>query len=329
MSPEVMEVVKAIDTVVYAGRAKDESVLMKSSSGGVFTVLTDTFLRHGGAAAAAVYDYGEHETVFRLIETAEERDAAIGSKYMQSKPGNIFRDAYRWLMDNPEGALLFVGMGCQAEGFRRFAEMKNIRERVWIVDIICYGSPSPKLWREYAASVEKKQGGKITYLTFKDKRNGWRRPTAAAFAGGREVFLQDFVQVFYSRCALRPACHKCPYAAVERRTDLTIGDFWHIEERIPDFYDDRGNSLILIHTDRGEALFEQIKAELDYRLSDVKQCRQNSLTAPVPVSERRQEFWEDYRRSGVEFVMKKYGNVPLGSRVKRKILSILRRGAYQ
>lgn len=64
-------------------------------------------------------------------------------------------------------------MGCQADGFRKFAEMKGFRERVWIVDIICHGSPSPRLWKDYAESAEKKYG-KITYLTFKDKRNGWK-----------------------------------------------------------------------------------------------------------------------------------------------------------
>lgn len=321
--------INAIDTIVYAGRIKDESVRMKSSSGGAFTALSDTFLRHGGAVAAAVYDYEKHTAVFRLIEAEEEREAAIGSKYMQSKPGDIFRAAYRWLTDHPEGRLLFVGMGCQADGFRRFAEMRNIRERVWIVDIICCGSPSPKLWREYAGSVEKKRGGKITYLTFKDKRNGWKRPTAMVLIGGQEVFIQDYVRVFYSGCALRPSCHECPYAAAERKTDLTIGDFWHIEDTIPDFYDDMGTSLILIHTDRGEELFEQIKAELDYRLSDVKQCRQNSLTAPVPVSGRRQEFWKDYQREGIEFTVKKYGNVSLQSRVTNKLLNIIRRGAHR
>ena len=43
----------------------------------------------------------------------------------------------------------------------------------------------------------------------------------------------------------------------------SIGDFWHIEETIPDFYDSNGNSLFLIHTNRGEELFEKI-SELDW-----------------------------------------------------------------
>lgn len=314
--------VKAIDTIVYAGRVKDKSVLMKSSSGGAFTVLSDYFLDSGNAVVAAVYNYEGHTTEFRFIETKEDRDFAIGSKYMQSKPGDVFSETYQWLTENPEKEFLFVGMGCQADGFRKYAEIKNIRNRVYIVDIICHGSPSPKLWREYAEVLEKRKG-KITYLTFKDKRNGWRAPTALVKINGKEVLINDYVRIFYNRCALRPSCHECPYATTERKTDLTIGDFWHIEDTIPEFYDSNGNSLFMIHTDRGNRLFDGVKKKLDFRLSDTKQCWQKNLEAPTPVSERRQEFWKDYQREGIEFIMRKYGNISLKSKVKNKILRII------
>ena len=97
-------------------------------------------------------------------------------------------------MENPEKELLFVGMGCQSDGFRKFSEIKGIRDRVYIVDIICHGSPSPKLWREYAESIQKKDG-KITYLTFKDKRNGWKSPTAYVKVNGAEKPIKDYVSI--------------------------------------------------------------------------------------------------------------------------------------
>ena len=219
-------------------------------------------------------------------------------------------------------------MGCQADGFRKFAEIKGFRERVWIVDIICHGSPSPKLWKEYAESAEKMYG-KITYLTFKDKRNGWKSPTAYVTAGGQEHLIKDYVKVFYNRCALRPSCYECPYATTERKTDMTIGDFWHIEKTIPDFYDEKGNSLFLIHTDRGEQLFEAVKVKLKYRLSDTKQCWQANLEAPTKKSEHRDEFWNDYQKKGVDFIMKKYGTTPLKTRIKNKIVKLISIGGGQ
>ena len=313
--------VDLIDTIVYAGRLKDKSALMSSSSGGAFTALSDAFLKSGDAVVAAVYNYENHTVEFQMILDEKQRERAKGSKYMQSKPGDIYQEAYRWLMDNPKKELLFVGMGCQSDGFRKFSEIKGIRDRVYIVDIICHGSPSPKLWREYAESIQKKDG-RITYLTFKDKRNGWKSPTAYVKVNGSERPLKDYVRVFYNQCALRPSCYECPYATTERKTDMTIGDFWHIEETIPDFYDPNGNSLFLIHTDRGEELFEKVRDNLDYRLSNTAQCWQANLEAPTQKSEQRDVFWNDYQKKGIDFVIKKYGTVPMKTKVKNKLLKI-------
>lgn len=314
--------VDLIDTIVYAGRIKDKSALMSSSSGGAFTALSDFFLKNDNAVVAAIYNYENPMTEFQMILDEKQRERAKGSKYMQSKPGYIYREAYRWLMENPKKELLFVGMGCQSDGFRKFTEIKGIRDRVYIVDIICHGSPSPKLWKEYAESIQRKDG-KITYLTFKDKRNGWKSPTAYVKVNGAEKPIKDYVKVFYNRCALQPSCYECPYATTERKTDMTIGDFWHIEATIPDFYDPNGNSLFLIHTKRGEELFEKIKGDMDYRLSNTTQCWQANLEAPTKKSEQREEFWSDYQKKGIDFVMKKYGTVPMKTRIKNKLLKII------
>lgn len=319
--------VNLIDTIVYAGRLKDKSALMSSSSGGAFTALSDAFLKSGDAVVAAVYNYENHTVEFQMILDEKQCERAKGSKYMQSKPGDIYQEAYHWLMDNPKKELLFVGMGCQSDGFRKFSEIKGIRDRVYIVDIICHGSPSPKLWREYAESIQKKDG-RITYLTFKDKRNGWKSPIAYVKVNGSERPLKDYVKVFYNRCALRPSCYECPYATTERKTDMTIGDFWHIEETIPDFYDPNGNSLFLIHTGRGEELFEKIRDNMDYRLSNTAQCWQANLEAPTQKSEQRDVFWNDYQKKGIDFVIKKYGTVPMKTKVKNKLFKILR-GGYE
>ena len=130
--------VDLIDTIVYAGRLKDKSALMSSSSGGAFTALSDAFLKCGDAVVAAVYNYENHTVEFQMILDEKQRERAKGSKYMQSKPGDIYQEAYHWLMDNPKKELLFVGMGCQSDGFRKFSEIKGIR------DLSLIHIPSPR-----------------------------------------------------------------------------------------------------------------------------------------------------------------------------------------
>lgn len=319
----MQEQIKTIETVVYAGRLKNRDELLKSSSGGAFTAISDVFLTRGDAVACSIYNYENHVQEFKLITTEKWRDAARGSKYMQSKLNKIFIECTNWLNQNPEKNLLFVGMGCQADGFRKYIQMIGLRKRVIIVDIICHGSPSPRLWNEYIQMLEQINNGKVSYLTFKDKRNGWKSPTAVAYVNGQEVLLNDYVKVFYNQCALRPSCYECPYATIERKTDMTIGDYWHIEKTIPDFYDPDGNSLFLLHTSKGIELFDKIKDLTEYRLSNKNECWQKNLEHPTPVSEQRIAFWKDYKKHGVEYIMKKYGTVSMIKRIKNKIKKII------
>lgn len=318
------EYVNYIDTLVYAARVNDSVLLNKSSSGGMFIPLSDYILDMGGAVACAVYNYQTSQTEFKLVTNKSDRDKALGSKYMQSIPGDIFAECEKWLKSNEGKKLLFVGMGCQADGFRSYAEIKGFRERVYIVDIVCHGSPSPKLWREYASALEEKHGGKIDYLTFKDKRNGWKTPYAMVRINGKEIPVSDYVRVFYSKCALRPSCHVCPYTTTERKTDMTIGDFWGIENVHPEFFDPKGNSLVLIHTSAGKKLFDNIKDLLEYIESNRENCLQPNLVRPTELSTRRGEFWNDYNNNNVQFIMKKYGTISMTSKVKRKLKKVIK-----
>lgn len=312
-------------TEVYAARIKDDTVLLNSSSGGVFTAVSDIFLKRGDAVVCSIYNYESNTLEYRLVLSEKDRDSARGSKYMQSNPGTIYKESFCWLKKNPDKSLLFVGMGCEAAGFRSFFAEKGLGNRICVVDIICHGTPSPMLWREYIGFLESSHGGKAENLKFKDKRNGWNSPVAVVSFAGTEVYLNEYVKIFYNSCALRPSCHKCPYSAVERNSDLTIGDYWHIEDKLPDFYSSKGNSLILIHTEAGRDLFKQMEKVLYYRASTAEDCWQLNLEHPTEVSEKRTEFWEDYLTYGFQYILKKYGSVSFAQRVKSKVKKILGR----
>lgn len=307
-----------VETIVYAGRVKDRDILEKSSSGGAFTAISDYFLEKGDAVVAAVYDYEEHIPEFHLITTKIRRDSARGSKYMQSKMGDIFNESYKWLVEHVDKKLVFFGMGCQTEAFRLFSEKKHIRSRVIIVDIICHGAASPIIWNDYIRQIRD-----VQYVTFKNKRNGWNNPTALAIADGKEWSLDEYVRIFYNQCALRPSCYKCPFSKIERNTDITIGDFWHIEETIPSFYDPMGTSLFLIHSEIGQMVWEQIVGKLDYVSSNTTQCWQANLENPTPKSCMRDMFWSDYHEKGSAYVFSIYGSMKVKSRIIRKIKKMM------
>lgn len=302
---------------VYALRLKDKKELDKSSSGGAFTAISDLFLSAGNAVVSAVYHYETNQNEFMLYTTKEERDQARGSKYMQAYPLDSFQEAERFLKDGGK-EILFVGTGCQADGFRRYAEIKGFRDRTTIVDIICHGSPSPKLWKEYV-------GGKISYVTFKDKKNGWKSPTAYIRKDGTEKSISDYVSLFFNKCALRPSCYECPYCTLDRKVDLTIGDFWGIDTVMPDFYSPEGNSLVLVHTEKGQELFEKIKDTVDWKESNTTDCLQPNLIRPTEKSPKREAFWADYEKKGLSYVIKKYTNTSFKTRIKRTVKKLIGR----
>lgn len=311
-----------MNTRVYAIKAREDKIQKCSSSGGAFILLSNYVFSQGGAVACSVYDYSTHMMKFKLLQNEVERNQAVGSKYIQSNPNKIYQECYQWLIDNPGKELMFVGMGCQAAAFQLFAEKKAIRNRVIIVDIVCHGVPSPVMWKEYVQYLEKKHKGTISSLSFKDKRNGWSRPTAVVKINEKEIFLRNYIRIFNSGVALRPSCYSCPYTCINRNTDITIGDYWGIENTHPEFMSELGVSLFMTHSELGNKLFEKIASDVDWIETDQNECRQPQLHHPSEISPYRNLFWEEYKTKGVKYVMHKYGDLSLIEKIYYKFRAL-------
>lgn len=303
-------------TMAYACKLKDKDELLKSSSGGAFTALSNAVLSMNGAIVCSVYNYETHEVELDLLTTVEQRNAARGSKYIQCNSGRGYSLCEKWIKEHPGLPLLVLGTGCMTAGLKKYLEMKKISENVYFVDVICHGTPSPLIWKQYIEKKEKKFSGKIKNLTFRDKRNGWDSPTALVNIGENEVLLKEYVRIFYNHSAFRPSCFKCPFTTVERSTDITIGDYWGIEKVMPDFYDSKGVSLVLVHSQKGKHLFDMAQKELEVRESNTTDCLQPNLQSPTERPEKRDCFWNDYRKGGIDCVLKKYGAPSIINKIK-------------
>ena len=306
-------------TKAYAAKAKDPQILQMSASGGMFTVLSDLFLNNGDAVVGCIFHVQTKTAQLQLITDKDQRDRARSSKYMQSQTGTVYQDSIRWLRENPDGKLLFTGLGCQAAAFRKITDRMGFSDRVLIVDIICHGVPSGKLWKEYITDIEKKYKTSLQSVNFRDKRTGWAQSQAIATFADREINMKDFMRVYFDNLIIRPSCYCCPYATVSRNSDITVGDFWHIEKVMPDFVDPRGNSLVLIQTEKGHAYFNEISDQIDFCPCDITQCLQINLQHPTEKPAQREAFWRDYTRRGIGYVIEKYGHITFFKRVKRKL----------
>lgn len=309
--------------LVYAVKHKDDTVRMNSSSGGMFTAISDYILDIEGVVYGAAFD--ENFVVrHQKAETVEERNKFRGSKYVQSNLLEVFDDINNELKKGR--AVLFSGTPCQNAGLSSY--LKKNHENLYLCDIVCHGTPSPLIFENYIRYCERKNNCNIEEYYCRFKGNGWRSHTEkAVYANGKEdgtsLLSQSYKEIFYSHVALRPACHNCKYCNFFRPSDVTIGDFWGIEKSMPDFDDNIGTSLVLINSSKGLDLFQKVSKNLYYRESNTKDCLQYNLYAPSLPSSQRDQFWKDYRDKGFEYVLKKYTGYGFMGQSKKTAFKVL------
>lgn len=299
---------------VYAARHKDMQEIETSRSGAAFIALSDWVIEHGGIVYGA--GYTDHfRVVHKRAVSKEERNEFKGSKYVQSDLTGVFRQVKA---DLKAGLLvMFSGTPCQTAGLNSYIG-KKLRENLYLVDIVCHGVPGPFIWRDYLAYLERKHGDKICWVNFRDKQlYGWtaHHESFKFVNGGGKM---TFTYTFYKHIMFRHSCGVCPYTNTRRPSDITLADFWGWEKTDPTFNaDDKGVSLVLINTEKGRKLFEDVKDNMNIIPVKLENCLQPNLQHPSIIHPKRMAFERDYARKGFEYVMKKYGDMGWRYQVRR------------
>lgn len=248
--------VKKDNPPCYAVAATDE-IRQNSSSGGVFSVLAMYILAQGGAVVGA--SFTEDASVRHIIiENSAELYKLQGSKYLQSNITGVYKPV-KAILDTGR-QLLFSGTPCQIAGIKSF--LKKDYSNLYLLDIVCHGTPSPKVFKKYLN--EKFPNQKFVTTNFRDKRNGWSpelttttttNNTTTSFAAKND----DYMRAFLNNLCLRKSCGSCLFNSLPRQGDLTLGDFWGIDVINKKLNDKRGLSEVLINTDKGGRLLEECK----------------------------------------------------------------------
>lgn len=308
----------------YAARHKDMCEVETSRSGAVFIAISDWILEQGGIVYGAGYT-GHFRVVHKRATTKEERDEFKGSKYVQSDLGNIFRIVKQDLKDGR--IVLFSGTPCQTAGLNAYIGRK-LRENLYLVDIVCHGVPAPYLWRDFLVYLEKKQGDTICWVNFRDKQEfGWaaHRETFKYVNGGGKM---TYTFLFYQHIMFRRSCSKCYFANTRRPSDITLADFWGWEKTDAEInQDDKGVSLVLVNTEKGQKLFDAVKHNMYIIPAQLEDCLQPNLQHPSAMHPKRDAFERDYVKYGFEYVAKKYGDMGWryqAKRMYRKIRAVVK-----
>ena len=247
---------------VVAAVNRDEAVRLDSTSGGVFSALAVDIFRRGGYVGGAVYQ-SDHSVKHILTNDPERLADLRSSKYLESRFEDIFPEAEKLLR---AGELVFIaGAPCQIAAL--YSYLRKDYDNLLTCDFICLGVPSPKVFQKYMQQREKSAGARATLIKFKDKTFGWHNFAMRIEFANQQRYCVDrsrdpfFVGYLQYKNFSRPSCYDCRFK--ERHcADITVGDFWGIEKLAPEMDQDRGTSLMMLNSARGEAALSRIEADL-------------------------------------------------------------------
>lgn len=250
-----------IPTNVYAAWNKNENVRNNSTSGGVFSELAFSVLKQGGVVVGAVYN-DENVIEHCIIDEIDQLEKVRQSKYAQSKINDIYLNIRSSLKYQ---SVLFCGTPCQVAGLKRFLGKEY--ENLMTVDFICRGVNSPKALKAWISEIEYLHKSKVRRVWFKYKEDGWHRSpkcTKVILENGNELVFKGRENSFMygylgPNLYIRPSCSECLFKGQNRLSDITLGDFWGIEDRLDD---DKGTSLVLVNSDKGKELLSRVSGSL-------------------------------------------------------------------
>jgi NAD-dependent dihydropyrimidine dehydrogenase PreA subunit len=334
---------------VFAAKNNNEEQRLRSSSGGIFIALAEYFIKQGGVVFGARFDKN-WEVEHAYAETLEDLEPLMRSKYVQSRIGNIYKDAELFLRQGRK--VLFVGTSCQIAGLKKF--LRKDYDNLLAVDFICHGVPSPGIWRNYLKEIQTERSeaaGKntvlssiksvpvITGINFREKQlggYGWKKygfvvHTKSPSKGDKNSVLLSttfganiYMDAFLKNYTLRPSCYSCFAKNGKSCSDMTISDFWGLSFCLPDFDDDKGVCATFVYSKKALDLFQILDIE-NRECTFNEGIKASSYRKPADRPVFRNRFWLKFRKGAtlkecLNYAQNPNWGVRFISKLKRTVL---------
>lgn len=289
---------------------KNMRVRWNSTSGGAYTALAEVMLEQGGYVTGAIYNEGFTGVHNYVSNNPDDLEKLRSSKYLQSNAEGLFKEIRDLLVKGEK--VLACGTPCQMAALRSF--LRKDYDNLIIVDFVCRGVNSPKVYRAYLDSLEKKFGSKVAYVKAKNKELGWRNLTRkVTFENGQSYYGihmdDDFRRGYHTNVFCRPSCYDCKFKEFPRIADITIADYWGIEKVDPNLDNNIGTSMMLLNSNKGIAFFESLKYKLEYRETTFEAILGGNIAlrkSIEPAKINRDAFFKDLDDRDFDYVTAKY-----------------------
>lgn len=316
---------------VYESYAKDDVVRLQSTSGGLFSILANQMYDEGAYVCGAVYD-NDFKLKLYISNNRKDLHKIRGSKYIQAEVGDIFIRIKELLS---KGETVFIcSTPCHILALKNF--LRKDYPNLYTCDILCKGVPSYKFLKSYLDNLSKKFGSPVKKLHFKYKDNNYvwgRLGSKFEFENGKILFtdgLNDAFMTAFLRTGLtvRPSCTECMFKSFPRYADISLGDFWGIQNYSNEDTK-KGISLVLVNNPKGEELLNRVKDKLFLAIHSLPEATKGNIHLiqaydPIPgYSERiRSQFFDELENKGFRYIENKYIAYLYKSRIKTKLLHL-------
>ncbi|WP_195454815.1 Coenzyme F420 hydrogenase/dehydrogenase, beta subunit C-terminal domain [Turicibacter sanguinis] len=316
----------------YVAVNKNKEILRKSASGGAFTALAEYCIDNDGIVYGATLDE-QLNPIHISINNKNDLYKLQGSKYVQSELNDSFKKIKLNLKQGKK--VLFSGVPCQVAGLKAFL-MKDY-DNLLTVDIICHGVPNARFFKDYISFNEFMLNGEIIDFKFRDKDISWEKNGSMLIKKDgkitkRKIFASEssYYYFFNNSDNFRESCYNCKYTCENRPGDITLGDYWGIENAHPTLLkqgtinDKDGISLVITNTIKGNDIIEKCQNIVKYD-SDFSKARQKNgqLNHPSKKGNLREKLLIEYKEKGYSGVQNLYKNEIGIKRYKSRIKVLL------
>lgn len=314
---------------VYAFQNNKKN-LQKATSGGAFIALVDAFLERYLGQKTYIYGvtYDRNLNVrYEVANTLEKCEKFSGSKYVRSDISGVYNRIRENLAN--DGAVLFTGTPCHVAALQNFLYRHNTNQKNLVcIDLICHGTPQPIYWRAYRDWLEKKYKSTLIDFKFRTHEEGVSEYASLAKFKNGKIYMNIPETQIYNRMFLRhylfsEGCFKCKFANLNRRGDVTIGDFWGIDLVMPQYPYTKNVSEILVNSEKGEQLVQILINNAQIQGYCIERCYseeyvkyQNNLQQPAYKPTDYELFQKDFQKRGIRYVAVKYVGYDLLHRMK-------------
>jgi len=309
---------------VYAAYSKSDEVRLKSSSGGIFSLVSEYVINRGGVVFGARFD-DKFNVIHDYVDNLKDLTKLMGSKYTQSEIGSTYKHAKMYL--DYGRIVMFSGTPCQIGGLKSY--LKKEYDNLICQDIICHGVPSPKVWEKYVAFRQEEAGAAVKEISFRNKSMGWKKYAMSFLFDNETKYIKChqedlMMKAFLNDICLRPSCYNCLFKSAHRASDITLADFWGIENILPAMDDDKGTSLVISNNNIGDTLLENIKSKIVIKQVEYDTVNKynHSYRDSAKMSKRRTNFFKEIDSTPIDNLIEKYSTNTFAEKVMDRLKRI-------